>query len=298
MTIFFFKNINKGVLLMLLASFFSACMGGFAKALSENMDTLEVVFFRNVVGVVLVLLTIIKKPLIQEGGHFFLLVFRGFIGFIALLAWFYNVSQIPLADAVTFANTSPIFTALFAYLFLNERIGWLGWFAIFLGFFGLVFIVKPNGLSMSYTDILGIFSGLGAGLAYTSIRELKKYYDTRAIVLSFMLSGTIFPILFAFIPQNFQIEPLRFMFGEFIFPSAYQWFLIAGLGIFATLMQTFMTLAYGATKAGIVSSVSYMNIVFSIFIGMALGDSFPDILSIFGIILIISGGILIGKENK
>ncbi len=292
------SKINKGVLLMLIAAFFSACMGGFAKALSEDMDTLEVVFFRNAVGVVLVFATFFKTPLKQVGGKPFLLVFRGLIGFVALLAWFYNVAHISLSDAVTFSNTSPIFTALFAYLFLGERIGKLGWFAIFLGFFGLIFIVKPNGLSMSYTDILGIFSGLGAGLAYTSIRELKRYYDTRIIVLSFMLSGTIIPVLFAFVPTSMQPESLRFMFGEFIFPSLYQWFLIAGLGVFATLMQTFMTLAYGATKAGIVGAVSYTNIVFSIFIGMALGDSFPDILSIFGIILIILSGILIGKEKK
>ncbi len=291
-------NINKGVLLMLIAAFFSACMGGFAKALSEDMDTLEVVFFRNAVGVVLVLVSFFKTPLKQVGGKPFLLIFRGLIGFVALLAWFYNVAHIPLADAVTFSNTSPIFTALFAYLFLGERIGKVGWFAIFVGFFGLIFIVKPNGLSMSYTDILGIFSGVGAGLAYTSIRELKKIYDTRSIVLSFMLSGTIIPVLFAFIPSSMQAESLRFMFGEFVFPSAYQWFLIAGLGIFATLMQTFMTLAYGVTKAGIVGSVSYMNIVFSIFIGMALGDAFPDILSIFGIMLIIFGGVLIGKDKK
>ncbi len=290
-----FSNINKGVLLMLLASLFSAGMGGFAKALSENMDTLEVVFFRNIIGVILICLSFYNKPLKQLGGKPLLLVFRGLIGFVALLAWFYNVAHIPLADAVTFSNTSPIFTALFAYLFLQERIGKIGWFAIFLGFIGLIFIVKPNGLSLSYTDLLGIFSGVGAGLAYTSIRELKQYYDTRVIVLSFMLSGTIFPILFAFIPPQFQINSLKFMFGSFTMPTLYQWFLIAGLGIFATLMQTFMTLAYGATKAGIVGAVSYTNIVFSIFIGMILGDSFPDILSIFGIMLIITSGILIAK---
>ncbi len=291
----FILSVNRGVLLMLIASFCAACMGGFAKALSANMDTLEVVFFRNVVGVVLVFLSFYKKPLNQKGGKPFLLIFRGLIGFLALLAWFYNVAHISLADAVTFSNTSPIFTALFAFLFLNERIGKLGWFAIFLGFLGLIFIVKPNGLSMSYTDLLGIFSGVGAGLAYTSIRELKQYYDTRVIVLSFMLSGTIFPVLFAFILSSFHLESLKFMFGSFTMPTLYQWFLIAGLGIFATLMQTFMTLAYGATKAGIVGAVSYTNIIFSIFIGVILGDSFPDLASIFGIMLIITSGVLIAR---
>lgn len=282
---------------MLLAAFFSACMGGFAKALSENMDTLEVVFFRNAVGVVLVLLTIYKTPLKQKGGRPFLLFFRGFIGFLALLAWFYNVAHIPLADAITFSNTSPIFTALFAYVFLGERIGNLGWFAIILGFLGLIFIIKPNGLSMNYTDILGVFSGVGAGLAYTSIRELRTYYDTRAIVLSFMGAGTLGPILLAFVPDSLHVSGLEFMFGNFRLPYAIEWFYIAGLGIFATLMQTYMTKAYGVTKAGIVGAVSYANILFSLIIGVSMGDNFPDFLGTFGIILIITSGILVAKEK-
>lgn len=292
-----FSNINKGVLLMLIAAFCSACMGGFAKALSQSMDTLEVVFFRNIVGVVLVLITLYKKPLKQKGGRALLLFFRGFIGFIALLAWFYNVAHISLADAITFSNTSPIFTALFAYIFLGERIGKMGWIAIVIGFVGLIFIVKPNGLSMSYTDILGIFSGLGAGLAYTSIRELRSYYDTRAIVLSFMGAGTLGPLLLTLIPSSLQISGLEFMYGDFKIPVGVEWFYIFGLGIFATLMQTFMTLAYGATKAGIVGAVSYAGILFSLIIGVLMGDSLPDMLGSFGIILIILGGILVARSK-
>lgn len=280
---------------MLIASLFSALMGGFAKALSQSMDTLEVVFFRNVIGVIIIVFLILKHPVKQKGGKPFLLFFRGFIGFVALLAWFYNVAHIPLADAITFSNTSPIFTALFAFMFLGEKIGKLGWFAILVGFIGLVFIVRPNGLSMNYTDIIGIFSGIGAGLAYTSIRELRSHYDTKFIVLSFMLSGTLGPVLLSFVPQSLHVDELKFMFGEFKIPSGIEWFYIFGLGIFATLMQTFMTKAYGATKAGIVGAVSYINIIFSIFIGVALGDNFPDFLGFIGIMLIIIAGILVAK---
>lgn len=283
---------------MLIAAFCSSLMGGFAKLLSADMDTLEVVFFRNVVGVFLVVATLYKVPLKQKGGKPFLLFFRGLIGFLALLAWFYNVGQIPLADAVTFSSTSPIFTALFAFLFLKEELGKLGWFAIFLGFIGLIFIVKPNGLTMTYTDVLGIFSGLGAGLAYTSIRELKKYYDTRSIVLSFMGAGTLGPLLLMIVPKSMQIDGLEFMFGNFTMPTTKEWFYIAGLGIFATLMQTFMTKAYGATKAGIVGAVSYSGILFSMMIGIFMGDSLPDFMGGFGIILVIIAGVLVTRGKK
>lgn len=283
---------------MLIASLCSACMSGFAKALSADMDTIEVVFFRNFVGVVLVLLTIFKSPIRQKGGRPFLLIFRGTIGFLALVAWFYNVAHISLADAITFSNTAPIFTALFSFIFLSERIGVMGWFAIFLGFLGLIFIIKPDGLSMSYYDILGIFSGVGGGLAYTSIRELRKYYDTRSIVLSFMGAGTLGPILLAFVPEALHVRGLDFMFGKFTFPHGIEWFYIAGLGFFATLMQMYLTKAYSATKAGIVGAVSYTNIVFALFLGVLMGDSFPDFLGLFGIMLVILGGILVAKEKE
>lgn len=291
------SEVKQGVFYMLIAAFCGALMGAFAKALSGDMDTLEVVFFRNIIGVVLVLITIYKKPIKQKGGRPFLLFFRGFIGFVALLAWFYNVSQISLADAITFSNTSPIWTAFFAYLFLGEKLGKLGWLAIFVGFAGLVFIVRPVGFTMSYTDVIGIFSGLGAGLAYTSIRELRVHYETRAIVLSFMGAGTLGPILLALVPLSLQPSGLEFMFGSFKMPLGMEWFYIAGLGIFATLMQTFMTKAYGATKAGIVGAVSYVNIVFSTFLGVAMGDSFPDAIGILGIILIICSGVLVSRSK-
>lgn len=282
---------------MLFAAFFSALMGGFAKALSSDMDTLEVVFFRNIIGVVIILITLYKRPIKQKGGRPFLLFFRGFIGFIALLAWFYNVAHISLADAITFSNTSPIWTAFFAYLFLGEKLGKMGWGAIFIGFLGLIFIVRPVGLSMSYTDVVGIFSGVGAGLAYTSIRELRGYYETRTIVLSFMGAGTIGPILLTLVPISLQPAGLDFMFGSFKMPSGMEWFYIAGLGVFATLMQTFMTKAYGATKAGIVGAVSYVNIVFSTFLGVAMGDNFPDFIGVVGIFLIICSGILVSRSK-
>ena len=90
------KELNKGVQYMLIASFTFAIMGAFAKLASAHMPSLEVVFFRNVAGVILIGLAILKQPLQNKGGKPFLLFFRGFMGFSALLAFFYNIAHIPL----------------------------------------------------------------------------------------------------------------------------------------------------------------------------------------------------------
>ena len=283
---------------MLFASLCFAFMGGFAKELSNHLDSLEIVFFRNVAGVILVSMTLYKSPLKQIGGKPWLLFFRGFMGFCALLAFFYNIAHIPLAEAMTYSKAAPIFTAIFALIFLKEKIGTYGWIAIFLGFAGMIFIMKPSGIGgFDKYDILGMFSAIGAALAYTSIRELRKYYDTRSIVLSFMVIGTLGPVVLLLISQFFTISWLYSMFGEFVMPSGVLWLYIIGMGVFATLAQTYMTKAYGVTNAGVVGAISYSNIIFSILVGLYLGDMFPDFLTLFGIILIVLSGVLVTKTK-
>ena len=282
---------------MLIASFSFAIMGAFAKLASAHMSSLEVVFFRNVFGVAIIGFAILKKPMKHVGGKPFLLLFRGTMGFVALLAFFYNIAHIPLGDAMTWSKTSPVFTAIFAFLFLNEKLNYKAWIAIFIGFIGIVFITEPSGIGFSKYDLLGLFSGVGAALAYTSIRELKKFYDTRAIVLSFMGIGTIGPIILFFISSSLHVEELDFILGEFIMPSGVVWFYVIGMGLFATLSQLLMTKAYSLEKAGIIGAVSYSNILFSIIVGVMLGDNLPNLMSTFGIILIVFAGVMVAKAK-
>lgn len=289
------RSINIGVWYMLFASFCFAIMGALAKKLSIDMPSLEVVFFRNIVGVVLISIAIYKSPIKQIGGKPFLLFFRGLMGFMALVAFFYNIAHISLADAMTFSRTSPMFTALLAFWFLKEKLGLKEIVALVVGFIGIVFIMKPNGLQLELTDALGLLSGVGAALAYTSVKELKKYYDTRVIVLSFMLTGTIGPLLLIVFNDMINIEFLK---ATFVIPDLKMWVYIAGLGASATVAQVYMTKAYGVAKAGIVGAVSYANILFSLVIGVMLGDSLPDFWGAFGIILVVIGGVLVAKEKN
>jgi len=282
---------------MLIASFTFAIMGAFAKLASESMSSLEVVFFRNIAGVILVGIAVLKKPMQHKGGKPFLLFFRGFMGFVALLAFFYNIAHIPLGDAMTYSKTSPIFTALFAWLFLHEKLSVKAWMAVFVGFIGIVFITQPSGLGFSKYDLLGIFSGVGAALAYTSVRELKQYYDTRAIVLSFMVTGTVGPLILFVIAPFVHLPELDFIFSEFVLPQGIVWVYLLAMGALATLSQVLMTKAYGETKAGIVGAVSYTNILFSVVVGLFLGDALPSLSTTFGIVLIVFAGVMVARAK-
>ena len=93
------QNMDRGILFMLLASLSFAFMGGFAKSVSQILPPVEVTFFRNIFGVLIVGFSIYKSPLKQIGGKPLLLLFRGSMGFVALLAYFYIMAYIPLGEA-------------------------------------------------------------------------------------------------------------------------------------------------------------------------------------------------------
>jgi len=287
---------------MFLASLSFAVMGGFVKTVSHVLPPVEVTFFRNIFGVLLVGFAIYKSPLKQIGGRPLLLLFRGTMGFVSLLAYFYIIAYIPLGEAVTYNKTSPIFVAIFAYLFLSEKLNKWSIVAILLGFVGMACISFPqDGAVFSKYSILGIFSGIGAALAYTSIRELRQYYDTRAIVMSFMGVGTIAPLLLMFLTPYVEApESLEFMFAEFVMPEGIIWLYVLIMGLSATISQVLMTKAYEYTKAGIVGTISYSNIVFALIIGVTLGDPLPTPLKVLGIILVISSGLIVAlvKDKK
>ncbi|MDL0089069.1 DMT family transporter [Campylobacter gastrosuis] len=288
---------NLGVYYMIIASVLFATTGAFAKILSADLPSIEVVFFRNVVGLFIIIYAIFKSPLKQKGGHFWLLMFRGFIGTMALFAFFYNIAHINLGAAFTFSKTSPIFTAIIAAIVFKERLSLKGWGAIFLGFVGILFVIQPN-LGISKSDWLGLFSGVGAALAYTSVKELKRSYDTRTIVLSFMAWGSALPLVFMALAENFSYEPLDFLLSPFVIPSLKNCILILLMGVAGLIFQVYLTKAYAASpKAGVVAAVSYLDVVFTIFIGFFLGDALPNHVAFFGIMLVIFSGIIVVREK-
>lgn len=289
---------HLGAYYMIIACMFFAAVGGFAKVLSEQMSSIEVVFFRNAVGLAIVLYAICKRPPThQKGGQFFVLMFRGFIGTVALFALFYNIAHINLGAAYTFQKTSPIFTAIFAAIFLKEALSEKGWGAIFLGFIGILFIIQPN-LGISKTDWLGLWSGVGAALAMLSVRTLRKSYDTSVIVLSFMAWGTALPMLLMGIAEWVKFEPLDFLLSPFVAPNFKGVILIVLMGLAGYFFQFYMTKAYAASKkAGSVAAISYMDVVFSLIVGFFMGDTLPNAAAFFGIMLVVISGIIVARER-
>ena len=291
------SKVDRGVLFMLVSALISALNGAIAKVLSEDISALEIVFFRNLLGMIFILMMLKHTPTKLPGGQLHLLILRGFLGFSAMILFFYTITTIPLGIAITLNKTSPLFVSILAFFLLQEHLSKKGVVALIIGFIGVLFITKPMGLTFSYEHMLGILGGFFAAAAYTTIKKIKHIYDARVIVLSFMATGAIAPlVLFLIAPYIDAPKALSFLFVDFHMPSSYKtWTLILAMGLISTLSQWLLTKAYSLSRAGVIGVVSYTNIPFAIGFGYMLGDVFPDFWTFCGIGLIIMGGLLIKK---
>jgi drug/metabolite transporter (DMT)-like permease len=287
------RNAQSGIFYMLLAAFGFSVMGAAAKMLGGAFNSGQLVFFRNLVGLVIILISLYRRPPQQEGGRLGWLIFRGMMGTMALYTLLFCILHMPLGTAMTYNLTSTIFIALFSFLLFREYHGPAVLFAVLLGFAGMLLIYKPAMDLPWGWHFAGLVSGISSAIAYLTVGRLSRYYDARMIVLSFLLTGVLLPILSMSLHYLLGIPEDGLFIISFRLPVGTEWAIILLLGLSALFGQYFVTRAYGAGKAGIVSVFSYANIVFSVLFGLLLGDAFPDAWSISGMLLIIlSGGMI------
>jgi drug/metabolite transporter (DMT)-like permease len=269
-----------GALWMLVAGLLFACMGVFVKLGAAYFSNVELVFYRSFVGLI-----IIYAILRQRGGtlatpYWAGHLWRGVSGSIALLLFFYCITVLPLATAVTLNYTSPLFLTLLLMLVLRERFHAPLAIAIALGFVGMILLLHPTfERNQIIPGLLGLISGFFAGIAMLNVRELGRngepewrtvvYFSLMATLISgaIMLSGPLHPITPGSLP------------------------ILLGLGSSATLAQLALTRAYSTGKTLVASSLSYSAVVFATLFGILLWDEILSLSSWIGMALIIASGV-------
>jgi drug/metabolite transporter (DMT)-like permease len=288
----------KGILFMLLAALGFSVMGGAAKSLKESFGAGQLVFWRNTIGLLALVPSLILKPPVQTGGKLPRLIFRGVMGTIALYTLLFCILHIPLGTAMSYNLTSVIFIAIFSFFLFGEYHGKAVLFAVLIGFTGMLLIYKPIMHFPLFYHLAGLVSGIAAAIAYITLGRLARYYDPRVIVLSFLVCGVFIPLITMIIHYSTGVAADGLFIIDWRWPEGKEWLAISILGLAALFGQYFVTKAYGADKAGIVSVFGYANIIYSVFIGMALGDAFPDWMSSLGIFCIISSGVIISLVKR
>ena len=266
---------------MLVASFFFACMGVCVKLAAESISAAEVVFYRSAISLVLIfaLVRFRRIPLVTVHWRFQLQ--RSASGFISLLRYFYAISMLPLATAVTLAYTSPLFLAVYVGWFGKARLqrGMFG--ALVLGFVGVALLLRPTLHADQWLGgLIGVACGMTAGVAYYNVKELGERGEVEErTVFYFSLFSTVASGLWMALFEFHRVD-LR------------SGLLLLGVGGFGTLAQLAMTRAYKRGKTMVSASLAYSTVIFASLFGMLFWEEALSLGAWLAIALIIASGLV------
>jgi len=195
---------------MLLASLFFACMGVCAKLVAATHSVVEIVFYRSILSLVLVYALVRLRGVPLATPHWHWQISRGLVGFAALAAYFWAITRLPLATAVTLNYTSAIFLAIYL-VFTGHRLnaGIIG--ALALGLTGIGLLLKPSlHADQLLSGLIGLGSGMLAGMAYFSVRELgaRGEPESRTVFYFALVSSACGSLWLPFSPLH-PVEPAQ-----------------------------------------------------------------------------------------
>ncbi len=266
---------------MLAAGLLFAVMGVCVKLGSSHFSTAELVFYRSLFGFLVILAFAFSRSTTLATPYLLLHLSRSFNGFIALMLFFYAITHLPLATAITLNYTSPIFMAIFTALMLKERFQPILIVTVITGFIGVFLLLNPEmhwqALSASGP---GLLSGVVAGFVYTQVAQLGHYGEPAwRIVFYFtlvsLLGSGLWMLAAGFQPLAFSDLPL-----------------LVGLGASATAAQLCMTKAYGEGNPLTAGSLAYSTVLFACLFDVLLWNEHLSPSNWAAIALIIASGIL------
>jgi drug/metabolite transporter (DMT)-like permease len=267
------QSILQGLLLLTLSALLFSLMGVLIRTASHTVNNNTIVFFRNLTGMLLL------WPLVGVYGIGLLKtkvplkhLWRAIVGLAAMYGFFYAIAHLPLASAMVFTYSSPVFIPLVAWFFLKEHLTPRMGIAALLGLGGVILVCRPNIHGIGWIALIGLSSSLLASMAFVTVRALSDTEPVTRTVLYFATISTCIsalPMLWTWVPLTRQ-----------------ELLLVVGAGILATLSQLAMSRAYSLAPAGKIGPAAYLAIVFAGIWAWLIWGEVPDHLSVIGTIII------------
>lgn len=276
---------NKGIVFIILSAFGFAMMSAFIK-LSGDLPSIQKTFFRNLVSCIIAFSLILKYKESAFGSkeNRKILILRSIFGTLGIILNFYAIDRLVLSDANMLNKLSPFFVIIFSAIFLKEKIKSNQAIAVIIAFIGALFIIKPTLNFAIIPYVAGILGAIFAAAAYTCLRVLggkEKFYT---VVFFFSLFSTVSIFPFAIMAYK-SMTIMQFVY------------LVLG-GVFASIGQFGVTLAYKYAPAKEISIFDYSNIIFSAIISIVVFNVIPDKYSFVGYIIIFSASYYMFLNNK
>ncbi|MGN0855079.1 MAG: DMT family transporter [Kiritimatiellia bacterium] len=283
---------GKGILCIIASAFGFALMAFFVRLCDDfggYVSSFQKSLFRNLIALLLAAAVFWRarraRPADSAQGvlrlsrkAWLLLLERSVAGCAGIFGNFYALSHIPIGEAMTLNKASPFFAVLFSWLFLKEKASLRQVLYLAVAFAGAMLVMKPGFQGeATFATLCALGGGLGAGIAYTCVRELGLLkVDGALIVLFFSGFSTL-----ASLPFMMEgVDPMT--------PA--QILIMLGAGCGAAIGQFGVTAAYRLAPPREVAVYDYTNIIFTSLFGFFFFSQVPDLLSVAGFVLIVLAG--------
>jgi len=279
------QSVRRGALFLIGSSLVFSIVGVLVKALTADLPVEMVVFFRNAAGFIYLIPWMMTRQLsMLKTTRIWDHVARAVSGVLAMYCFFYAISNLNLAEAISLNFTSPLIIPLIAFVVLRERIpsNLVGYLT--LGFIGVLLIVKPGVGVFKPAAVIGIVSAFFAAFALVNIRKLTTTESAMKVVFYFAViaSGiTLIPMLRVWHP-----------------PEPVQWVMLVAIGLLATLGQWLLTRGYASGPVGQIGIFHYSAVIFAGIIDWLIWRSSPDSVSLLGVALICVAGVFAMRQSK
>ena len=228
-----------------------------------------------------------KHIVLEKKEYYFLPLFRGLYFISILIIIFYSLQNMPINIFTMLLMTSPFFLLIFAKFILKEKLNFISWIAIIIGFCGVLIVLKPNSSNINIYIFLVLFVAISNALNFTLVSKYSHIASTYGFTFYQYIPLTLFSYMF--------------FFNDPMLPSKKEFFLFASSGIIVMISMWAFNAAYhiAGKYSSIISPFFFTQIIWGSLYGVIFFSEKINTLSLFGIIVIvISGTIAIYNRNK
>lgn len=274
-------NQARGVLLVIASELMFASMGATVKLVAAELPNEVIVFFRNLVGLLVLLPWLVRhRPALRTPRQLRFHLLRGVAGIGAMYCFFFSLAHMPLAVAMLLALTSPFFIPGIAFFWLREAVPMRVWLAIVIGFLGVALVLQPGLVAVAPVVPIALLGAALAALAKVTIRRLTRTESSTTIVFYFGVMATLLSALA--LPWSW-VTPSPKALGQLVV-----------VGLFATAGQLLMTRALTLVPAAQLGPFTYVAVVVGAVYGWWWWGEPIEPPMIVGALLIATAGMVAG----
>jgi len=210
---------------------------------------------------------------------------RGVVSIAAMMSWFYGLSMVPLAEATALSFTNVIFGSLAAIIFLREKMTMARGIAVFIGFVGVLVILRPGFVQMDIGVVCVLFSALCWGCSVVIVKQLGRTDAAVSIV--------------AWVGIQLSILSLPFALSVWVWPTMEEWLWLSLLGTLATIGHLCMVQGLKLTDAMTIFPLDFTRLIWASLFGLFIFSESPDVWTFVGAgIIVISGTFMLYREDR